>query len=188
MELLKAYWHFIAVAVITALFLLTLSRRRNKKRRQEEEITQKQRRDEALTEALRNPRVRERTPVRPGPVEITWEDKTIRSGKTKPELMVELLELSAFSRRKYIFHAGTPISMGSGADNQIALPREGVAKRHCEIFADGSRLGVRSVNGARTALKRGKNAIPVDEDGVYLKNGDRIQFGSAEVEFRLFRA
>lgn len=175
--------------VLLLAFLLSAFYRRHKKHRTEEDAAQIKRRDEALTEALKNPRVREQTGGQGVPVEIKWDDKAVSNkSKTKPTTMVELVELSAYSRRKYIFHADSPISVGSAAENQLALPREGVLKRHCEFFMDGSRPGVRSVHGAKTLLRRGKNTASVSDDGVYLKNGDCIQIGSAEVEFRLFKA
>ena len=188
MEFLKAHLYLLALPVLLLAFLLSALYRRRKKRGAEAEAAQIKRRDEALTEALQNPRVREQSSGRGGPVEIKWDDKAVSKGKAKAATMVELVELSAYSRRKYIFHADSVISIGSASDNQLPLPREGVAKRHCEIFMDGSRPGARNVQGARTMLRRGKKTAPISGEGVYLKNGDRIQIGSAEVEFRLFKA
>ena len=133
MAFLKSHPYILVISVLL-IFILSALYQRRKKRRKEEELTQIKRRDEALTEALRNPRAREQTSQRSGPVEIRWDDKAVNDRKGKPELMVELVELSAYSRRKYVFHAEMDISIGSGRDNQLSLPREGVAKQHCQIF------------------------------------------------------
>lgn len=161
-----------------------------KGRRKSAEMSHITRRNEALNEALRDPSAKE--PIRSGPegpLEVSWDDKAVhQSAATASVLMIELIELSTYSRRKYVFRADRPISIGSGPDNQMVLPRDGVAEKHCEIRMAGKRACVRSLSQAQTSLKRKKTVVLVGTEGIYLNNGDHIQLGVSEVQFRLFKA
>ena len=127
-------------------------------------------------------------PVRTGPMEVIWDENAADSGAKKtPVLMMQLVEHSTYARRTYVFPADTPVSVGSGPENRLLLSRDGVAERHCLIFMNGSRPCVRSLSGADTTVKRGKEIARVGEGGVYLNNGDRIQLGAAAIQFRLFK-
>lgn len=179
----------IAAATATFVVALRLLLRRRKRRKQFEEIARLKQRDEALNEALRNPRMDAGRPTGiKGPIEVSWDDKAVRGpGAASGGAMVELIELSAYSRRKYIFHTDQPITIGSGKDNQLVLCREGVEVRHCEIRMNGKKPCVRSMAGAKTVLIRKKTSVLVSTEGVYLNNGDHIQLGEAELQFRLFK-
>jgi len=169
-------------------FALHLLMKRRKRRQDEAEMAQLKRRDEALSEALRNPLVK---PTRNGgesAMEITWDEKAVHQSKGKSALMVELVEVSGYSRRKYVFRANEPIRIGSAEENRLSLPREGVAKVHCEIFMKGREACVRSAPKVKTLLRRGSKSALIGSEGVYLKNGDHLQIGVADIQFRLFNA
>ena len=150
-------------------------------------MSRRKRRDEALNEALRNPSL-ERPPERPeGPVESRWEDRAVNEKKKKDTApMAELVLLSEYGHHKYVYRLDQPIRIGSGKDNHMELHWEGVAPRHCEVFLYEGKPCVRSVAGADTRVLRGKASAPVGAEGVYLRSGDHIRMGAAEVQFRLF--
>lgn len=178
----------IAAAAAIFVVVLRLMLRRRKRRKQFEEIAQIKRRDEALNEALRNPQMDLGTARTKGPIEVSWDDKAVRGPASAASgMMVELIELSAYSRRKYIFRADEPITIGSGKDNQLVLCREGVEARHCEIRMNGKKPCVRSLSRAKTVLIRKKTSVLISVEGVYLNNGDHIQLGESELQFRLFK-
>lgn len=178
----------MAAAGAALIAVLCFWSRWRKNRRKLAEMSQAKRRDEALNEALRNPRAAQSGVGPEGPVEISWDDKTVnKRGTEGASLMVELTELSTYSRRKYVFHAGPAITIGSSGENQMALPRDGVAEKHCEIGLKDKRFYVRSLSGERTVLVRNKNSVLVGTEGVYLNDGDHIQLGTAEVQFRKFK-
>lgn len=176
-----------AAAVLIALFRVWSKWRKN--RRQSAEISHLTRRNEALNEALRDSHAKEPVQSGPeGPLEISWDDKAVhRSAGADASLMIELVELSAYSRRKYVFRADRPISIGSGPDNQMVLAREGVAAKHCEIRMAGKAACVRSMPQVQTILMRKKTAVRVGTEGIYLNNGDRIRLGASDIQFRLFK-
>lgn len=188
---MKPLFYVIAAAAAAALIAaLRAWSRWRKERKKSAEISHITRRNEALNEALRDPYAKgpvQRGPE--GPLEISWDDKAVhQSAAAGSSLLIELIELSAYSRRKYVFRADRPISIGSGPDNQMVLPREGVAEKHCEIRMTGKRACVRSMSRAQTSLKRKKMVVLVGTEGIYLNNGDHIQLGTSEIQFRLFKA
>ncbi|MBQ6207658.1 MAG: FHA domain-containing protein [Oscillospiraceae bacterium] len=181
-------WIIPACLSPLALLLLVILLGRRKRRKNEEDMIQRKRRDEALSEALRNPLVSPARNSGENAMEITWDEKAVSREKGKSALMAELVELSGYSKRKYIFRVDEPIRIGSAPENRLSLPREGVAKVHCEIFMKGREACVRSAPKAKTLLKRGGTSALVGTEGVYLKNGDHLQVGVADIQFRLFNA
>lgn len=183
---LQTHLYLLAVPVILLFALMCFLSRRRKRKREVQEMSQYKRRDEALVEALRNPRVKSGSGPE-GPMEIKWDDKVVsEKRKTRASPMVELVERSAYSQKKFVFRLGQPIRIGSGKGNQMELLREGIAEVHCEIFLNGEKACVRSVNGARTVLRRGKTNALISSAGVYLNSGDYIQLGNTEIRVRLF--
>lgn len=186
LDFLQAHLYILGIPVLLFVALRFFSKRRRIKR-ELEEMSQYKRRDEALVEALRNPQVKEEGGPE-GPMEISWDDKAVsKRGKKSASPMIELVELSTYSRKKFVFRLGQPIRIGSGKDNQMELLREGVEESHCEIFLNGEKACARSLSGAKTLLKRGKTSALISPAGVYLNNGDRIQLGTVEVQIRLFK-
>lgn len=189
LDFIKTHLYVLAVPVILLAVMYCLHSKKKKALRKFQEMSQIKQRDEALNEALRNPQVKEARGGPERPMEIQWDDKAVREkGKKGESRMAELVELSAYSRRRYVYRMDQPIRIGSGKENQMELPRDGVAEAHCEIFLQGGRACVRTLPGAKTLLKRGKESALISANGIYLKNGDHIQLGSAEIQFRMFKA
>lgn len=180
---------YVLAAIALAAFIVGLCfwSKRRKEHKEFEEMSQNKRRDDALAEALRNPNASRKASGAKGPMEITWDDKAVNQrGMSSASLMIELTEFSAYSRRKYVFRAEQRVTIGSGKDCQLVLPREGVEERHCEILLNGKRFCVRSLSNAKTVLVRKKKSVLVGTEGIYLNNGDRIQLGVSEISFRSF--
>ena len=189
LEFLKSHLWIIPLVLIPLLVLvLHITGKRRRRRKSEEELTRLKRRDEALEEALRNPLIGRKQPVGEEAMEITWDENTVTREQTGADLMAELIELSGYSRRKYVLRTDIPIEIGSSPDNRLSLPRDGIEKYHCTIFMKDEQPCVRSFPGAKTILRRGRVNALVGEEGVYLQNGDRLEIGTSEIQFRLFRA
>lgn len=184
---IQTHLYILVIPVLLLFIMFRFFSRRRKTKREYEEMSQYKRRDEALVEALRNPQVKKENGPE-GPMEISWDDETVgEKGKRRASPMVELVELSAYSRKKFVFRLGKPIRIGSGKGNQMEILREGVSESHCEIFLNGDKACVRGLSEAKTILKRGKTSALVSHAGVYLKSGDFIQIGIAEIQVRLFK-
>lgn len=181
--------YFIAGLAVILLLVLRPVLKRKKLREQEKEMSLLQKRNEALNETLRNPKMKAAENTSVGPMEVQWDEKALDlqcTGRTS--VMVELVEFSTYSRRKYLFSAEQSIHIGSGTENQLVLPREGVAARHCEIFAINGAMAVKTVAGAKAVLARGKTSAVISSEGILLNNGDHIHMGTADVQFRCFKA
>ena len=188
-EFLKTHFWLIPVCLAPCLFLIFHAiLKRRKRRMDEEEMLQIKRRDEALSEALRNPLVKPARNSGENAMEITWDEKAVSKEKKKGDLMAELVEVSGYSRRKYIFRVDEPISIGSAPENRLSLPRDGVQKAHCRIYMKGREACLSSEPKVKTVLRRGKSSARVGAEGVYLKNGDHIIVGAVDIQFRLFNA
>lgn len=186
----KAVWIIIlAASLVVALFslLYTLIKRRSQ-RKKEREMLQIHRRNEALTDALSNPMNRGKEPRKASdPLEISWDDQAINED-TQPNggRMFELIELSTYSKRKYVFRADEPVTIGSADDNQLVIFKKGVAERHCIIEAVNTKPVVRTFNGEKATLHRGKKAAAISGNGLFLNDGDQIELGNTIVQFRAF--
>lgn len=177
-----------AAAGIAFIAGLAVWTRWRKNRRQFEEMSRLKRRNDALNEALRNPDMEPGSSGPEGPMAITWDGETAgRRGSGGSSLMVELTELSAYSRRKYVFRGEQNITIGSGAGNQLVLTRDGVAEKHCEVRMIGRQFCVRSLSAEKVVLIRGRKSFLVGAEGVYLNDGDHIRLGTAEIQFRKFK-
>ena len=189
LEFLKTHLWIIPLCLAPILFAaLRVILKRRKQRLDEEEIMQIKRRDEALSEALRNPLVKPSRNGGENAMEITWDEKAVTKDKGKSDLMAELVEMSGYSRRKYVFRVDEPISIGSAPENRLSLPRDGVQKSHCKIYMKGREACISSAPKVKTVLRRGKTSARVGAEGLYLKNGDHIQIGAVDIQFRLFNA
>ena len=182
--------YVIAGAVVVAgLILLKRMMARRKEEKRQREMFLLQRRNEVLNETLRNPKAKDLPKPVAAPVEIKWDEKAGDLKQTNGStLVIELVEMSAYSRRKHLFQAGQPIDIGSGKNNQMVLIREGVAEKHCRIFLKNGAIAVKNLCGAKTLLVRGKVTALINEEGVYLNNGDHIRLGTIDIQFRYFKA
>jgi hypothetical protein len=90
--------------------------------------------------------------------------------------MVQLVENTEFSSRKFIFNLSGIIRIGSGLiDNDIVVANGGIEEHQCEIFLAQKKVYVRNMGHyARTIVKRKKRKIIVDNRGIRIVTGDKI--------------
>lgn len=192
---IKGHWYLAAALVLLILSLVRFLNRRRKERRKQEEMAHLKRRDEALSDALRNPLMADNPELKENgeaPVEVKWGERAAQSGKSGKRQdaseMIEITEISTYARKKYVLHGENRITVGSGPGCTLVIQKDGVAPIHFDIFPWSGKLCMRSAPGTQTSLRRGKNQAAVGTDGVYLKNGDQILAGTAVFEIRMFRA
>ena len=195
---IKGHWYLAAALVLLLLSLVRIMNRHRKERRKQEEMAHLKRRDEALSDALRNPLMTDSPKLRENgesPVEVKWGERAAQNGKggksgkrQDTSEMIEITEISTYARKKYVLHGETRSIVGSGPGCTLVIQKDGVAPVHFDIFPWNGKLCMRSAPGTQTFLRRGKNQAAVGTDGVYLKNGDQILAGTAVFEIRMFRA
>ena len=113
----------------------------------------------------------------------------VSAGK-RGQLMVQLVEKTELSTRKFVLNPERGIRIGSNAqDNDISVLSEGIAPRQCEIFAVGGKIYIRDMGeGSRTILKRKKERVIVDGNGIRLLSGDGILFGSVTYDITIIKS
>lgn len=112
------------------------------------------------------------------------------SARKQGQLMVQLVEQTKLSTRKFLLNPERGICIGSNAhDNDISVLSEGIAPRQCEIFAVGGKIYIRDMGeGSRTILKRKKERVIVDGNGIRLLSGDGILFGSVTYDITIIKS
>lgn len=95
-------------------------------------------------------------------------------------LMVQLIENTELSSRKFVLNPENVIRIGSGLENNDIVVASGdISYIQCEIFKAGEKIYVRNKgNQVRTVIKRKRQKAIVDNRGIGLMSGDRIILGN----------
>lgn len=194
----------LAAALVIVSFLLYFLKKYMNHRRKKKEIAMAaadRMRDENLNHIILNSyadRRDGREVYMPYDVDYGGSDKNggrkgnqmdVSAGK-QGQLMVQLVEKTKLSTRKFVLNPERGIRIGSNAqDNDISVLSEGIAPRQCEIFAVGGKIYIRDMGeGSRTILKRKKERVIVDGKGIRLLSGDSISFGGATYDIAIIKS
>lgn len=94
-------------------------------------------------------------------------------------VMVQLIEHTGLSTRKFVLNASRGISIGTEEGNDITFISDDRQSYKCSIFCVQKKVFVRNeMLGTRILLRRKKQQAIVDEKGIGLKNGDCIVAGT----------
>lgn len=101
----------------------------------------------------------------------------VKSGER--HVMIQLIEKTGLSTRKFIMNPIKVVRVGSGLqDNDINVLAEGISKHQFEIFAVRNKVFIRNLSSEnKTVIKRKKEQAIVDEKGIRLLSGDIIFLG-----------
>ena len=102
------------------------------------------------------------------------KDKVTESG-----MMLQLIERTELSTRKFVINPAKAIRIGSDLqDNDITVLAEGVSPSQCEIFAFENKVYVKNLGTEnKTIIKRKKERAIVDGRGIRLLTNDIIIIG-----------
>lgn len=173
----------VAAAVILGLVLLSrLIKRRNAKKEMQRNVEDKLR-EEALDRVLTDGRRQEKVSANvPFDVKYDLDKRKKARGdeqQSVSEIMVQLIEHSELSTRKYMFHITDRITLGSKArENDIVITSAHVSERQCELFRIGTELFVKNVGKTGSVqLYRKNRQMMVTREAVQLKNHDELRVG-----------
>ena len=94
-------------------------------------------------------------------------------------VMVQLIEHTGLSTRKFVLNASRGISIGTEEGNDITFISDDRQSYKCSVFCVQKKVFVRNeMLGTRILLRRKKQQAIVDEKGIGLKNGDCIVAGT----------
>lgn len=110
-----------------------------------------------------------------------------RKAQDMQHVMVQLIEKTELSTRKFMMNPSKKIRIGSGLqDNDITVLAEGVSLHQCEIFSVGNKVYIKNLSSEnRTIIKRKREQAIVDERGIRLLSNDVVILGYVLYEITL---
>lgn len=188
----------ITIAIVVALaFLILFLKKQIKKYGKKKEINQAaadQIRDENLNHViLNNYRQKKGDKVAHKPYDVDYgsgadaSDVVLDDGKGVCQLMVQLVERTELSMRKFVLNPAHGIQIGSNLnDNDIVVFSGEIAAHQCEIFSAGGKVYVRNLeNNNKTIVRRRKERVIVNERGIRLLTGDCILLGNVSYDITI---
>ncbi len=104
-----------------------------------------------------------------------------RSGSVmdSQQIMIQLIEKTELSTRKFLLNPAKKIKIGSDLqNNDISVLAEGISPHQCEIFAVGNKVYIRNTGDKyKTIIRRKKEQAFVDDKGIRLLSNDIIILG-----------
>ena len=103
------------------------------------------------------------------------------------QTMIQLIEKTELSTRKFILNPSKKIRIGSDLqDNDISIFVDGIAPHQCEIFLVEDKVYIRNLsNTMQTVLRRKKEKAYVDAKGIRLLSNDIIILGKVVYEIMI---
>jgi hypothetical protein len=109
--------------------------------------------------------------------------------KKKKQLMIQLIEKTELSTRKFMLDSKKGIRIGSDTQgNDITIYDSKVAPHQCEIFEINNKIYVRSLSSQiRIFIIRKKESAIVDEKGIRLLSNDKIIIGNVTYSINIIK-
>lgn len=95
------------------------------------------------------------------------------------QIMIQLIEKTELSTRKFLLNPAKKIKIGSDLqNNDISVLAEGISPHQCEIFAVGNKVYIKNTGDKyKTIIRRKKEQAFVDDKGIRLLSNDIIILG-----------
>lgn len=188
----------LALAFLLIIFFLKKYMRHREKKKEIALAAADRMRDENLNSIILNSRAdrnNAREIYKPYDVDYGGQDKSGRdkgshtdiSGGKPGQCMIQLVEKTELSTRKFVLNPAKIIRIGSDLqDNDISVLAEGISPHQCEIFAAGGKVYIRNTGeGTRTIIRRKKQQAIADNKGIRLLTGDRILLGTVSYDITI---
>lgn len=92
--------------------------------------------------------------------------------------MVQIVEQSKLSKRKFAMNASRGITIGTGPENDISFINTGGPEYKCKIFAINNQVfAANMLNSSPVLLKRKRNQAFIDDKGLKLNSNDSVLMG-----------
>lgn len=185
---------FLLFAAGTALLKKLI--RKSQRNKELARATEDKVRDENLNHVILNSYVKEenrKEVYKPYDVDYSnpGEERDKAAGgyekKGERHIMLQLIERTELSTRKFLLNPEKRISIGSDPQgNDITIMAEGVSPRQCEIFSVQNNVYIRNLSqDNKTILKRKKEQAIVDAKGIRILSGDTVIVGRASYDITI---
>lgn len=176
----------ICVCVILLLLVFKTLLVNYRKKQKLSELAKQKIRDSELNKAISNKS--KNVNIGTGkdiPYEVDYA-KTHRGIKKKINItykwMIQLVEKSELSERRYMLDLDNEIEIGSQRDqNSITVCEPSVARKHCCIFVHQEKVFIKNLDSEnKTIITRKKSQTALGENAVEILSGDSIQLGNVQ--------
>ncbi len=186
----------IVIFVMTAIILFSRLIRKKQKKKELSQAAEDKMRDENLNQVILNQhRSGGRFKEVHKPYDVDYSRPNGTGGKNNTDsqwageegVMVQMIERTELSTRKFMMNPAKPIRVGSDLqDNDINVLAEGISAHQFEIFAVRDKVFVRNISSEnRTILKRKREQAIVDEKGIRMLSEDAILAGCVSYDITI---
>lgn len=195
---MNMYIAVMACIVLITLFILLIKIRKKNKRQKIMTIQAEDKlREETLDKIILNDKAQndEGDVFSAKPFEVNYdaasvEKHTEKTSKDKYKTMVQIVENSELSSRKYMFDPSKGIHIGGKiGKNDIVVSDMSVDDQQCEIVLSSATVYIRNLGGScKVVLKRGKQQAYVEKKYVEMKSNDMILIGKTIFRIEIIMA
>lgn len=183
----------IVIGVLAAIVILCIVVKKQKTKKEKTLLANDKLREEALDKMLFNQEAAFKTDGQPTfaavPINVNYDVNAVDKSKGKAggkkkrknkKMMIQIVEKSELSVRKYMFDPGKSIFIGSkNGKNHIVNSSSTVDERQCEIRGMEDKVYARNLgHPAKVIVSRGKQTAYVEQNYIELKNGDVISIAN----------
>lgn len=183
----------IVVGVLAAVTILCVFLKKHKIQKEKTLQANDKMREEALDRLLFNQEVafqqEEKATFAAVPINVNYDINAVEKSKSKAvgkkkvknrTMMVQIVEKSELSVRKYMFDPRKSIFIGSkNGKNHIVNSSATVDERQCEIKGVDGKIYARNLgHPAKVIVSRGKQIAYVEQNYIEVKNGDIISIAN----------
>ena len=183
---------FLLLLFVCIIFLIKKQADRSRKKKELTRAAEDKFRDENLNNAILN-KHSGKSGVKEVylPYDVDYgnfgggKGETQKAKEGQSHLMVQLVEQTKLSTRKFMLNPKKVIRIGSDLrENDISVLGQGISPFQCEIFSIGDKVYVRNLSDENpTVLRRKKEQVIVDRKGLRLLSDDIVLLG--EVSYRI---
>lgn len=185
----------IAIIILLILFVLLLVIKNKKKKQRLMHLQAEDKlREETLDRIILNNKAQNGDEdifsAKPFEVNYNVVDVEKYQGKDKYRTMVQIVENSELSTRKFMFDPSKGIYIGGKkGKNDIVISDTSVDDQQCEIVLGSATVYIRNLGGScKVVLKRGKQQVYVEKKYIELKSNDMILIGKTSFKIEIVKA
>lgn len=199
--MIKFSWIGILIFVLVPLIKLIIKiHKKNSKKTELAMHAEDKLREDALDQYILNPSAPpvSKETVEAKPFEVSYDASNVErvspvKGKSKkkpePKIMVQLIENSELSSRKYMLDPSAGINIGSRkGKNDIVVADTNVDSVQCNIIESNNKIYVRNMGGSgKLVLSRAGQRAFVEKKAIEIKTADLILLGKTVFRIELVK-
>lgn len=188
------------LAALLAVIIFSLISKKRREKKAKAQLAGDKVREEALDKLLLNKEAeirKEENTFAAIPFAVNYDVNSTEKANTtekkknkRKKVMVQIVENSELSARKYMLDPQKGIFMGSkNGKNHIVINSADIDERQCEIRESSEKVYIRNIGSSgKVVLRRGKQSAYVEQKYLEIKTGDALMIGNAIYRMELIIA